>query len=347
MRIGIVAERIWEKLALRSSRFPYPMFDVMGTMMLSRTVMAGVYFGIFDRLDERGKTAVELAEETGCDPHGMELLLRALCSCRYLVESDGCYRNAPGAQRWLLSDRNPTAVNFVRYNYDQWEWVSHLEEFVQTGKARDIHKTLEIPDGWQRYLLGLRDLARLSATEVVDQVRDLRSPRSLLDVGGGHCHHSIILCRRYPSLQVTVVDLEPAVRIGRQEVEQAGFSERFAFITGPLPEVPFGDGHDVAFYLNVAHHLHEDTNRRALHRIFASLREGGRLILLDVFSDGKSRRGGDQFASLLALFFGLTSRQKTYGIREVTGWLRAAGFGKVKRARLRSAPLAGLLIAQK
>jgi len=50
MRIGLIPEGTRERLVLRSRRFPLPLFDVMGTMLLSRAVMAGVRFALFDRL---------------------------------------------------------------------------------------------------------------------------------------------------------------------------------------------------------------------------------------------------------------------------------------------------------
>jgi hypothetical protein len=131
MRMGLIPERVREWIILRSGRFPLPLFDVMGAMLLSRAVMAGVHFGVFDRLKSSPRTAVEMAGQTGCDPHGMELLLDALVSCGYLEKSAHHYRNSRLSQRWLLSESRQTLTNFVRYNYDQWDWTSHLESFVE------------------------------------------------------------------------------------------------------------------------------------------------------------------------------------------------------------------------
>ncbi len=347
MRIGVIAEGLRDWITLRSQRFPRPMFDVMGAMLLSRAVMAGVHFRVFDRLRHGPKSAAELAAEARCDAQGMELLLNALAACRYLEQRDNRYRNTRLARRWLLSDSDQTAANFIRYNYDQWEWVNHLEEYIESGKAREIHENLGGPQAWRNYMLGMRDLARLTAEEVVARIGFASPPRRLLDIGAAHCHYSIVMCRAHPGLHVTVVELEPAAQIGREEVAAAGLTDRFTFRPGNLRDTPFGENYDAVFLFSVMHHLDEAANRATLKRIHAALRPGGRLAVLETFRQEHQQKRPDQFGSLLALFFGLTSRQRTYSFEQVAEWTRAAGFGKIARVNLRTAPLAALLVADK
>lgn len=344
MRIGVMAESAKEWLLLRSSHFPRPLFDVMGTMLLSRAVMAGVHFSVFDRLARGAQTAKELAAECGADAHGMELLLNALVACDYLEQENGRYHNTQLAEHWLLSESDQTVANFVRFNYDQWEVVSHLEECLQRGEARDIHEKLDDPR-WRNYMLGLRDLATLSADEVASRIEFKTPLRSLLDIGGGHCYYSIAMCRRYPGLHATVVDLEPATRIGRELVAQAGLSDRIEFRVGHLAHTPFGEGHDVVFLFNVVHHLDEETNRNCLRRVYASLSPEGKLVVWESFREKQARQKKDQLGSLLGLYFGLTSRRQTYEFEQVAGWAREAGFKKIRREKLRTAPYAALLVA--
>ncbi len=345
MRFGVLPEGIRERLIVSSRRFPLPLFDVMGMMLVSRTVMAGVHFGVFDRLAARAKTAQELATEISCNEHAVGLLLNALANCGYLEGKNGSYRNSVLAERWLRSDQPRTLANFVRFNYDQWEWVSQLERYIQRGEASDIHARLDAPH-WRSYMLGLRDIASLSADEVARRIH-LRSPRSLLDIGAGHCLYSIVMCRRHPSLRVTVVDLEPAARVGQEQVAQASLGDRFTFNVGCLSDTPYGENHDVAFLFNVMHHLDEAINRATLRRLCDSLRPGGKLVVWETFSDRREEKHQDQFESLLALFFGITSKRETLEFVQVADWAREAGFARVARRRLQSTPLAALLVATK
>ncbi|MFQ5695958.1 MAG: class I SAM-dependent methyltransferase [Terriglobia bacterium] len=346
MRVGVVSEGLRDSLVLRSRRFPRPLFDVMGAMMLSRALMAGVHFGLFDRLAASPRSAQQLARETGCDQHGMELLLDALVCCDYLEEENGRYRNTRLADRWLRDDSPHTLANFVRFNYDQWEWVSQVEQFIQEGAAQDIHQKLAAPQ-WRRYLLGLRDIAALSADEIVSKVPFTVSPQSLLDIGAGHCFYAIALCQRYPGLRVTVVDLEQAARIGRDHVKQAGFEARFEFRLGAVTETPLGEDHDAAFLFNVMHHLDEESNRATLRRLYGALAPGGQVVVSEVFREEGQKRPQDQLGGLLALFFGITSKREAYSFGQIAGWARAAGFGRIRRRALRTAPHASLLLAAK
>lgn len=346
MRMGLIPEGVREWIILRSGRFPLPLFDVMGAMLLSRAVMAGVHFGVFDVLAGGPTAAEELARQTRTDSHGMALLLDALVSCGYLEKQGAHYRNSRLSQRWLLSESRQTLTNFVRYNYDQWEWTSHLESFIERGEARDIHQKLDAPR-WRNYLLGLRDVATLSADELVSKLKFEKPPASLLDVGAGHCQYAISMCHRHPNLQVTVVDLESAVHIGQELVSKAGLSHRFTFRPGSITEAALGENHDIAFLFNVAHHLDEETNRLALQRIYLALAPGGRLVIWESFREEREKQMGDQLGSLLALFFGLVSRRQAYEFGQVAGWARQVGFGGIRRRKLRTAPFASLLVATK
>ncbi len=345
MRLGVLPEGFRERLMVSSRRFPLPLFEVMGAMLVSRTIMAGVHFGVFDRLAAQPKTAKELATEIACNEHAVGLLLNALATGGYLEQKNGRYRNSPLAERWLRSDQPQTLANFVRFNYDQWEWVSQLERYIERGEASDIHSKLDAPH-WRSYMLGLRDIASLSADEVARRAH-LRSPRSLLDVGAGHCLYSITMCRRHPSLRVTVVDLEPAARVGQELVVQAGLADRFVFNIGSLAHASFGENHDAAFLFNVMHHLDEDVNRAALRRLCAALKPGGKLVIWETFREVREGERQDQFESLLALYFGVTSKRETMGFDQVSAWAREAGFTRVSRKKLQSTPLAALLVATK
>jgi len=346
MRIGVIPEGVRDWLVLRSRRFPRPLFDVMGTMLVSRALMAGVHFGVFDKLASGPKSAEEVARDAGAETHGMKLLLDALVTCGYLRERQGRYGNSALGAAWLRSDAAHTLVNFVRYNYDQWNWMSQLEEFIERGEARDIHQKLSEPE-WRRYMLGLRDIAGLSAEELVERLDLPAPPRSLLDVGGGHCEYVIALCRRYPALTATVVDLEPAARVGREQVAKAGLAERVTFRIGRLEQAGFGSGHDLAFIFNVIHHLDEPTARAALRRIGESLSPQGTAVVWESFREERERQRHDQLGALLALFFGVASARQAYTFEQVSEWARAAGFREISRKSLRTAPFAALLVARK
>ncbi len=224
-------------------------------------------------------------------------------------------------------------------------WVTHMEEFIQRGQARDIHADLDAGH-WRRYMLGLRDIASFSADEVARRVH-LRAPRSLLDIGGGHCLYTITMCHRHAKLRATVIDLAPAARVGQELVTAAGLAARVSFRVGHLADTPFGEKHDVALLFNVMHHLDEETNRATVGRVHAALKPGGKFVVWETFREERERQRADQMGALLGLFFGVTSKRETLEFEQVAAWAREAGFRRLQRKKLQTAPFAALLVATK
>lgn len=102
MRIATIPENPAEWLALRFGRVPTPLCDVLVGPMLARAVIAASALHVFDALDGKPLTAVEVADRCGTDPGATERLLRALRASKYLNQDGGSYRLTPASRRWLL-----------------------------------------------------------------------------------------------------------------------------------------------------------------------------------------------------------------------------------------------------
>jgi ubiquinone/menaquinone biosynthesis C-methylase UbiE len=196
----------------------------------------------------------------------------------------------------------------------------------------------------RRHIVGLRDMARFSAPEILGSVRLHRRARRLLDVGGGHGGYSIAFCREYPKLAATVFDLEASAAIGREIVAGEGLSERIEFKVGDFLEDDLGSDYDAALYFNIVHNYSEDDNRRVLMEVSRSLKRGGVIVVWDMF---KHEKQPDMQPALMALHMLVASGGTSYMIEEVDGWLRAAGFKQPRIIRTRTAPGLALVVAHK
>ena len=116
------------------------------------------------------------------------------------------------------------------------------------------------------------------------------------------------------------------------------------FLRHPLPR-----GFDAVLLSNVLHGQGEDENLSLLVKIYRSLNPTGRLIVRDVFMrrDRTDPEWGALFSVLLLLH---TPKGRCYGLDEIRGWLRQAGFSRIK-GPFRSSPLSfdpdSVLIAEK
>lgn len=345
MRVGAVPEGVVEWALDKLNLLPKPLADTFVAMMLCRTLMAASRVGVFEALARGARSADEVARELNCSPRVMARLLEALERLGYVVRRDGRYLNGRVVQRWLVSTSPHYLGGFLDFNYDLWEVWEHLEEVLRTGKAIEFHEAIPDHEGWRRYLSGMKDLARLMAPEIVRRIKLRPDARRFLDLAGGHGWMSILLCQRYPELHVTVLDLEPAVSIGREIVDREGMGHRISFVVGDLRTAGFGEDNDGILLSSIVHHFDEAQNRETVRRAYDSLKRGGVLVINDLLRDARNRMS--QVTALLGLFFMISSRSDTFPPEAIAGWLKSAGFIGIQRHDLRMAPGFGLIIGTK
>lgn len=345
MRVYMKPSNATELAALRLNLAPVPVGEVMFTLPLARTIMAGVRLGVFRRLSRGDATVDQLAEELDLTPEGARLLMLGLESVGHVERKDGRYAISRRARRWLDPESDTYVGTFIEHSYDYWEWWERFEDLLKKGENVEIHAGAPDDPHWRRYIIGQFELARLSAPEVAKAIELGDQPRSLLDVAGGHGWFSAALCRRHPTLTATVVDLPGSAAIGREIIAENGMSDRVRHQEGDMFEADLGGPHDGALAFNIIHHFDPETCVTLLTRIGETLKPGGTMAVLDLFLP-RGDKVADS-AAFLGLFFHLTSGAATYTPEDLAGWLERAGFGPPKRVRIRRIPGQTLFVAQK
>src|SRR3954451_24064141 len=110
-------------------------------------------------------------------------------------------------------------------------------------------------------------------------------------------------------------------------------------------EADYGGPDYGALTFNIVHHLSPGRATALFERIAAALRPGAPLCVLDLYSHPADKRPDSGRA--LGLFFPLPSGADLYRVEQVSGWLRAAGFGEVAVKRLDQLPGLALLRAER
>jgi SAM-dependent methyltransferase len=344
MKPTVKPEGPLEHFALWANLAPYPIVESMYGMIVCRVIMAGVRLKLYESLSKAPASARELAESKTLDHRGVALLLDGLCAVGHLRKEGDAYALKARAKKWL-DPGSPTYIGgFLEFNYDQWEWWSRLEEVVRTGKGIEIHAFERDDPRWERYITAMYQLARLSAPEVARALRLPPSPTRILDLAGGHGWFAAEICRRYPSIKATVLDLPGSVAVGRKIISHAGMSDRVAHVDGDLLKDDLGGPYDCVLGFQIVHHLTPEQNQDLFRRIRASLKPGGLLAILDYFAPETDTN--PDAASLLGLHFYLTSSAATYPVNEILEWLDQAGFPTVRKIRLKRVPIQILLKAR-
>lgn len=347
MRIGMIPENPLEWFLCKINAIPFPAEDTLVAMLQTRAVMTASRLGLFEALADAAYSEEELAERLSCQVAGLGSLLSALVLCGYLEKKGEKYGFSSQARKWLTPN-GPESVNwFIEFNYDNWERMGKLEHVIQTGESLDIHRGLSDPRQWQRYLYGLHDLAKLAVKEMLLRCSFAHSPKSLLDIGGGHGGYSAAYCRRFPELKAEIFDLPEAINIGKEIIGKhyADVSNRIAFMPGNIEKDAIGSGYDLVFLMNLIHHFEQGFISELLEKIFRGMQPGGALVIVDQI---KNKDGATSYLAALAeLLFLVMSNGRTYSLGEIKGWLEKTGFSEIRVKQLKVGPGTSVLTAVK
>jgi trans-aconitate methyltransferase len=345
MRLSLRGANPAEWLALRAGVVPTAAAEAWGGMALSGVLIAAVRTGMTSRLAQQPSTAAALAADLGLDPVPTRLLLDCLRSAGHLTSRAGRYQLSRSSRRWLDPESKLSIAQYVAGTSDYWAWWSALDEVTRSGEPANHHEAPPDDPYWRQYVYGQLDLARLSADEVAKKLHLPGDPQALLDIGGSHGWYSAQLCRRYPRLTATVLDLPGSAAIGREIIARAGMAERVEHRDGDATTDHLGSGYDAVLCFNLLHHLTSDQIVGLFGRIHEALAPGGLLAVMDAFAE-PSRRAAAQ-ANFLALFVYLSSGSQVHTPAQLYSWLREAGFSVPRKIRMLRIPGLALYVVSK
>src|SRR4051794_797472 len=153
MRLFLKPSNPTEFAALHLNLAPLPVGEVMFSLPLARTVMAGVRLGVFRRLVEGDATLEELSNDLGLAPGGARLLLAGLESLGHVDHHGDRYAISKEARRWLDPASDTYVGTFIEHSYDYWSWWERLEDLIQGGDPVEIHGGGADDPHWRRYIV--------------------------------------------------------------------------------------------------------------------------------------------------------------------------------------------------
>lgn len=345
MRLGAIPDGLLERIGLRLGRLPTPIGEAMYAMPIARSLQVAQRTGILGALAEGPREPAELAEHLGLQERGTVRVLDVIASLGHVRQNpDGRYEMTSAGRRWLDPRSDTYLGDFLADTYEYWDWYAGLEDLVREGKHVELHEKAPDDPYWQSYIRGQYQVARLSSAEVAKAIPLAGGAHSILDVAGAHGEFSMALCRRHEGLRATVVDLPGSAKVGEEIVAEAGMGDRVRHLVGDMFKVDYDGHYDAALCFNIIHHLSPEQIRTLFQRIRAVRRPGAPLCVLDLYD----REGGQRanLASILGLFFHLTSGADTYTTEEVSRWMGESGYGKVEIKSFRTLPDLRLLIAR-
>ncbi|MEV4344758.1 methyltransferase [Actinoplanes sp. NPDC049596] len=316
---------------------PTPLMELVTGFWSFKTFAAAVELDLFTRL-AGGRTLTK--EEIGLPERPADLLLAA-CASLGLLERDGDgYRNSALAEEFLVRGRPYYFGGQVTY-CDQRTYLP----WHRIGEALHTDRPLTWDPATQESMFDTADPAMLSTfwdamystsiftARALGAAVDLGNRARLLDVGGGAGAYPIELCRTYPALAATVLDLPHVCDLAARKVAEAGLDGRIGTAPGDFQaDEKLPGGHDVVLFSMILHDWDEATNRGLLAKAFAALEPGGLVIVSELLLDAD--RTGPPAAALMGMNMLVeTVGGRNYSDAEYAQWLTGAGFTEVRTVR--------------
>ncbi|MER6391599.1 methyltransferase [Streptomyces sp. NPDC001523] len=325
-----------------------------------KVLAAGVEIGLFSVLERLGGAdAARIGTELGLPARPVRMLLAcctALGLLRRLPQGDGGarYLNSPTAAEFLVEGRPHYFGGFVRYSdrygYPGW---GRLTEALRTDRpttwdpdAQESAFVTADPAVLEGFWGAMFTLSSFTASEL-GEAYDFTRHRRLLDVGGGAGAFPVGLCRRYPHLRATVLDLPRVAAMARAKAAELGMSDVIEVAEGDFlhdPQLP--GGHDVILLSMILHDWDERTGRNLLKKCHAALPAGGAVVICELVLDDDE--SGPAPAALMGLNMLVETRSgHNWTYAEYARWLTEAGFGPMTVLPLDAAGANAALVARK
>lgn len=307
-------------------------------------IQAALEHGLFDALDGSPKTAGQLARRARVSARGVTAIVNALVGLRLLARKGDRYLLTPESATFLVSNKpsffGPFFHHTTRDLIPKWLRISDV---VRTGKpAMAVNAESDGTRFFAEFVEALFPLNYAAARSLGEHLRiaGAKAPVKVLDLAAGSGVWGIALAQQSQHVRLTAVDWPDVLKVAERVARRHGLGNRMTAIPGDLLKVNFGAGHDVATLGHILHSEGRDRSRRLLKKTFDALSPGGTIAIAEFIVEHD--RSGPPMGLLFAVNMLVNSHAgDTFSFKEITGWLREAGF---RRPRLLEVPAPSPLV---
>ncbi|MEO7983147.1 MAG: class I SAM-dependent methyltransferase [Bacteroidota bacterium] len=346
MKLKIKPENPLEWMALRLNLAPTPLADTQVAFNAARAIMSGAELGIYEAIGKDQRTVEEISMACSTNTHATKQLLNCLVGIGYLKWKGEKYSLKRKYYKWLLKDYESNLIGKLRFQLVEWNWIAMLEDYVRSGKTLALHSSVSANE-WNLYQEGMRDLSFNAAKDLAKKIPVPKNAVSLLDIGGSHGLFSIELCKKYPALNSTILELPGAMESASAIAKRYDTTGRVAYKAGNALEDDLGtEQYDLVMINNVVHHFTADQNNMLAKKIARSLKPGGLFIIGEFIRVEKPGEGGI-LAATTGLYFSVISASGCWSAAEMQDWQKNAGLKPGKPITTIAMPGWKMIVARK
>ncbi len=329
---------------------PVLFFQTLTAYQLSGALKGAIDLDLFSAIGAGGATATEVAERCHAAERGVRILCDHMTVLGFLEKAGEHYRLTRDSAIFLVRSSPAYAGAAADFLLSD-----HLTEaFTNVGRAVRKGGTVQGEAGsmapehpmWLNFARGMGwmmfpEAEALADLIPLDQARDTK----VLDISASHGIWGLVFAQRNPRAKIVALDWAPVLQIARENATRMGLGDRFSTLEGSAFDLDFGREYDLVLLPNFLHHFDPPTCVQLLRKVHASLREGGRVGIVE-FVPNPDRISPPEPATFSLVMLVTTERGDAYTLAELQGMLTKAGFASVQQYPLPSG-VSTAIIAQK
>lgn len=329
------------------------LFRLTSGFVHTQILSASVQLGLFEALDGKALTTVQIAIRCNMAPDAMRRLLDQAKRLDLVVSA--------GPDLWMLSDAGTVLAadrglrEIIKHHDMLYRdltdaaafWRGDLRDtelrrywaYVRGSNPAEIDNELVAP-----YSALMRESQAMLA-DCILAAHDFGQYRSVLDVGGGEGAFLGALGERHPQLKLALFDLPAVTDLALRHLRERGMLDRCTLSPGDFTSDPLPSDHECVTLVRILCDHDDDRVIKILTNLHRDLSPGTRLIVAEAMA------GDSEGANLAAIYFGTYFAAMGSGrcrsSAEISALLGRCEFRNAKAITTGNPLLATLVIAQR
>ena len=303
------------------------MKEMINGYKLTYLIISANNIGIFNILDDKGKTLRQIAKELNLEEERIEPILNGLTFHKIISKNKDNYY-LEEYNEVLNKNSEYNQLGYIQFAETIIKRYENLENAIKNKEtATNSFKDLTEKDA-ESFMQGMNANA-INPSKFIAENYDFDN-RTILDVAAGAGTYSITVAKKYKNVTAKMIDLPEMVKIQNKRIHQEGLEDRLTSETYDYNiNFPTGNYDDV-FLFAVVHQEPEEQVRKLLDNIYKVLKPNGRLFLTSFFlnEDKISPEYSVQFAIEMLIN---TEKGKAYTHNEIQSLIKKSEFKEIER----------------